>query len=69
MHMEKNKTATMPLSAAAIRLGVTYERAKRMLFIGELEGRQEDGRWYRVTVASVDRFQRERERHLEPTNA
>ena len=59
--MDKNGTATIPLSAAAIALGVSYERAKRLLFIGELEGSQENGRWYRVTAASVDRVKRDRE--------
>ena len=45
----------LSLPVAAFKLGVSYEIAKRQLFRGELEGRQDDdGRW-KVKAASVER--------------
>ncbi len=58
--MDKNDTETVPLSSAAMELGISYERAKRLLLIGELSGSQEDGRWWRVSAESVERVKRER---------
>lgn len=44
------------LMAAAKALSISYERARRKLLVGELEGRQDaDGRWL-VSRASIDRL-------------
>lgn len=54
--------ATMiPLSDAAQRLSISWERAWRALLNGRLEGEKQNGRW-QVSTVSVRRFQRERER-------
>jgi len=58
--MGKNDTETIPLSSAALALGLSYEKTKRLVLIGELRGSQEDGRWWRVSSESVERVKRER---------
>lgn len=44
------------LTEAALRLGISWERAWRALLSGGLEGQKHNGRWY-VTVRSVRRLQ------------
>ena len=51
--MPEKKELSLP--AAAHRIGVSYEVARRQLFRGELTGRQnESGRWM-VSMESVER--------------
>ena len=51
--MSAPKEVSLPV--AAFKLGVSYEVAKRRLFTGELEGRQDhNGKWL-VDVASVEK--------------
>ena len=45
------------LTMAAQRLGISWERARRAVLTGSLEGVKEDGRWY-VTVESVREYER-----------
>lgn len=42
------------LAAAAFHGKWTYEKARRLLFTGVLEGRQENGKWL-VSMESVER--------------
>lgn len=52
--MAKNKEVSLPV--AAFQLGASYEVARRLLFRGELDGRQDDtGRW-KVSTESVERL-------------
>ena len=45
--------ATVPLSDAALRVGVPYQKALNLMLAGELVGgRDEKGRW-RVSIASI----------------
>lgn len=54
----------LSLPVAAFKLGVSYEVAKRQLFRGELEGRQDDnGKWL-VKASSVERAKEAREKQL-----
>lgn len=48
------------LTLAAQQLRISYERARRLLLCGRLDGNLEDGRWF-VTAESVQRVKRERE--------
>lgn len=58
----------LSLPVAAFELGESYEVAKRMLFTGELKGRQDErGRW-RVSAESVQRVLEARS-HPSPTAA
>src|SRR5262245_30444018 len=43
----------IPLQAACQRLGVSDQAAKRRIQKGELQGAQQDGRWY-ASEASID---------------
>ncbi len=47
----------IPLSDAAQRLSMSWERAWRALLNGDLKGEKRDGRWY-VTVRSVRLYER-----------
>ncbi len=51
-----NRTETLAITDAALRLGVSREAAIRMVQRGLLEGGQELGRWWYVTRESVDRY-------------
>lgn len=54
--------ATMiPLSDAAQRLSMSWERAWRALLAGRLKGKKRNGRW-QVSTASVERLAAERKR-------
>lgn len=56
--MSAPKEVSLPV--AAFKLGVSYERAKRRLFTGELEGRQDhNGKWL-VDLSSVERLLEQR---------
>ena len=44
----------MPLADAAQRLGVSWERAWRLLLSGSIAGEKRSGRWW-VKTADVDR--------------
>lgn len=59
-----NHSAKVPLTAAALELGVSYERAKRLVLRGELQGEQVGGRWWLVTSESVARVKKDREENL-----
>ena len=48
-------TDNIPLTDAAKRLSISWERAWRALLNGHLEGEKRDGRWY-VTLCSVRRY-------------
>ena len=56
----------MRLALACFRLGVSYDKGRRMLFTGELTGRQENGKWL-VDTESVERLQRQGEPQLVAT--
>lgn len=45
------------LALACFRLGVSYDKGRRMLFTGALVGRQHDGKWL-VNEASLARVVR-----------
>lgn len=45
----------IPLTDAAKRLSISWERAWRALLNGHLEGEKRNGRWY-VTPCSVRRY-------------
>jgi len=47
------------LALACFRLGVSYDKGRRMLFTGALVGRQHNGKWL-VNEASVARTLAER---------
>lgn len=49
------------LTEAAMQLGISYERAKRLLLTGKLTGDQLGGRWYMVAASSVERLRKERD--------
>ncbi len=51
--MRKND---IPLSEAALRLGLSWERAWRLVLTGALVGQKHHGKWT-VSQASVDRFE------------
>ena len=51
---EKSKME-MPLSAAAKHLGISWQRAWRLVLTGELDGHQRNGRWF-VQSDSVARY-------------
>lgn len=59
--MKASYADELPLSAAAQRLGVSWQRAWRMVLTGELVGRQVAGRWL-VDEASIDRCGKQLER-------
>lgn len=44
----------MTLPVAAFQLGISYEKAKRLLFMGVLSGRHYEGKWL-VSAASITR--------------
>lgn len=46
------------LTIAAFRLGMSYERAKRLLLTGAIEGRQDNGKWS-VYADSVARYRQD----------
>lgn len=50
-------TEEISLTVAAFRLGMSYERAKRLLLSGVLSGRQENGKWI-VYADSVTAYQK-----------
>jgi len=49
------------LAVACQRLGIPYQSGHKLVLTGLLRGEKRGGRWY-VTTASVERYQRERER-------
>ena len=51
----------IPLTEAAHRLSMPWEKAWRALLTGRLEGQKRGGRWY-VSTVSVERLVAERER-------
>lgn len=57
--MEVTKPNRVSLPSAAHQLEVSYERAKRFLFTGKLDGEKVDGRWM-VDDESIERLKRER---------
>jgi hypothetical protein len=59
MH-ESSKNETVALSAAAHRLGVSPDKARRMVCIGALDGRQIEGKWF-VEKESLERVIAERQ--------
>ena len=46
----------IPLSEAAYRLRISWERARRRVLTGELEGRKIGGFWF-VEAAAIERAQ------------
>jgi hypothetical protein len=46
----------IPLSEAALRLGLSWERAWRLVLTGVLVGQKREGKWT-VSQASIDRFE------------
>ena len=51
----------IPLSDAALRLGMSYHRAMRLMHVGRLEARKQDnGRWV-ISEVSLNRLLAERE--------
>lgn len=54
----------MGLTEAALRLGVSYVQAQRMMLIGKLGGRKAGTRWF-VRRADVEHVARERARKPE----
>jgi hypothetical protein len=57
-------SAGVPLTAAAKELGLSYERAKRLVLRGELQGEQLAGRWWIVTRESLARVKKDRAENL-----
>jgi hypothetical protein len=55
--MTERDQREVTLSEAARKLGMSWQRAWRLMLIGELAGRRENGRWF-VTCASVERVLR-----------
>ena len=47
----------MPLAVAALRLGLSWQRAWRLVLTGEIEGRKHGGRWL-VKALSVEQYRR-----------
>ncbi len=54
MSTRANEIHELPLPVAALRLGISWERAWRRLLEGRLQGRKVKGRWL-VTAESVER--------------
>jgi hypothetical protein len=52
--MKEQKKAEISLAAAAQQLGISWQRAWRLVLTGELDGRQRGGRWF-VQAESVAR--------------
>lgn len=59
--MKASHVEEVPLSAAAQRLGISWQRAWRMVLTGELVGRQVAGRWL-VDEATIERCGEQLER-------
>ena len=53
----------LSLTMAAFSLGISYERALRLVLCRKIEGTRE-GRSWKVTTSSVDRYKRENEQTL-----
>ena len=49
------KTESVPLSITAHRLGVSWERAWRLVLSGALRGQKIQGRWM-VEISSLDAY-------------
>lgn len=56
--MEETETNLVTLTEAAQRLQVSGDRARRMVLVGRLDGKQVAGRWL-VTPSSVEKTRAE----------
>jgi hypothetical protein len=57
--VREDKMPLYTLTEAALRLGRSYNQTLRLVLVGELEGRQEAGRWL-ITAESLERLQERR---------
>jgi hypothetical protein len=63
-HMEAQHLEELSLAEAALRLGLSWQRAWRLVLTGEIVGRKRDGRWV-VDSESVERYRNSTPSNLE----
>ena len=63
MQTRTSELPTIPLSEAAHRMGVSWERAWRLMLQRQLAGTKTNGRWY-VTEESIAEYESNRAAHL-----
>jgi hypothetical protein len=61
--MDAQHSEELSLAEAALRLGLSWQRAWRLVLTGEIVGRKHEGRWV-VNADSVERY-----RHSAPSKA
>lgn len=59
--IDGSTTQGIPLADAAMRLGVSWQQAWRLLLTGTLQGRKDGGRWV-VDAESLERTKAARDR-------
>jgi hypothetical protein len=53
----------LPLTAAALQLGISWQRAWRLVLTGEISGSKRGGRWF-VDTVSLEQFGESASKHL-----